>query len=371
MNGTQRHLRPATYATGLLVLIWMGWAALRLVAQPATQPTTQPLDLGPDLVMMKELVNLYDPVPFDHKAHAGMAEMWQGCVTCHHRPPAPTTQAVLVPTAPKSQEDAAAIPACKSCHPVAGPDNDIRVPGLKGAYHRQCLNCHREWTHANACGACHKPRHGQLASATQPSRDDIVGRMHPPIPEPESKLYRARFTPADGSNILFRHKEHTTEFGLKCVHCHHRDNCSHCHDPKGDKTAQKPLKPGLTWEDSHGPCMSCHKQDRCKHCHYKDDQQPPRLFDHLTFTGQGLDKDHITLQCTQCHAGLKTQALPTCGDSRCHEAKTYAYPADRPGPVLTTQPALRTTLSKEQTPAGSSPAGRSNATRQTTVFGGE
>ena len=116
--------------------------------------------------------------------------------------------------------------------------------------------------HNNACVICHKPRAGQDAHAPQPTADDIVGRMHPPIPEPETKLYKMRFTAADGPNVLFRHQDHTTRFGLKCSQCHHQDSCAHCHDPAEEQASRRPiLKPGMTWEESHGPCMSCHKQD--------------------------------------------------------------------------------------------------------------
>ena len=50
------------------------------------------------------------------------------------------------------------------------------------------------------------PRRGRTQIA--PTPDDIVGRMHKPIPEPTTKLYVARFTPVAGPNVLFRHEEH-------------------------------------------------------------------------------------------------------------------------------------------------------------------
>jgi hypothetical protein len=213
-------------------------------------------------------------------------------------------------------------------------DVDIHLPSLKGAYHRQCLSCHQEWMHENACAICHKPKQGRPAGQADPAPDDIVGRMHPPIPEPDAKTYKTRFTPADGSNVLFRHKEHTVAFGIKCVNCHYRDNCAHCHGPTSDTSAQKPLRPGMTWNESHGPCMGCHKEDRCRHCHYKDDQSPPRAFDHSA-TGQGLDEEHAKLACGQCHLNLKLTIDPTCGDAACHKDQKTDYPSQRPGPIVT------------------------------------
>ena len=83
----------------MIVATLMALAGYLLVVVAAAQPavaTTQPThvgpspDLGPDVVVLKELSEaqgLYDPVPFDHKAHAHMAETQKGCVTCHHQSP--------------------------------------------------------------------------------------------------------------------------------------------------------------------------------------------------------------------------------------------------------------------------------------------
>jgi hypothetical protein len=316
-----------------------------------TEPaTTQTAPLGPDVVVLKDLVAQYEPVPFDHRSHAAMAQMAGGCTTCHHRPPHPATepssQPALVENVVHTQDDAATIPACKSCHRLSEQAATIRMPSLKGAYHRQCLNCHREWAHENACGACHQPlaspapRH-VVAAATAPSPDDIVGRMHPPIPAPKEKLYVTRFTPAVGGNVIFRHEQHTERFGVRCVGCHRDDSCSHCHDPRLDgATAKKPLRPGRSWRDTHGPCVACHADNHCDSCHYKDGQEPPAPFEHA-MTGQTLDKDHASLRCNQCHAQLKTTAAPTCGDASCHaEHPDVSFPQDRPGDVVAaTRPA--------------------------------
>jgi hypothetical protein len=289
--------------------------------------------------MLDQLVALYEPVPFDHKTHAAMAEMWDGCTTCHHRTPSPST----VPANARSntsQANAASIPACKSCHPASVASASLHQPSLKGAYHRQCLNCHREWANDNSCEVCHKLRDPKAAVATtSPSVDDIVGRMHPPIPEPDVKIYRARFTPAVGANAIFRHKEHTTRYGLKCVSCHRRDNCADCHNGVASTLAHKPINPGRTWADSHAPCASCHQQDRCAHCHYDSDKAQPIAFEHRA-TGQLLDSDHQNLKCGQCHNKLKSKTDLTCGDAACHESNpAIAFPAHRPGEVVTTRPA--------------------------------
>lgn len=338
-------------------------AAGQDAAAPAPAPTstrgttTAPKpDLGPDVVMLRELVDLYQPVPFSHRRHAEMAEMWGGCVTCHHRPPSPNGVHArpAADVGEPSQDRSDEIPACKTCHPIAPEQVSLRVPSLKGAYHRQCLNCHREWAGGNQCGSCHAAMDGVASAKTAPTPDDIVGRMHPPIPEPEVKLFRIRVAPVAGPNVLFRHEEHVREFGIACSACHRRDTCADCHAslgngasayPDGQKVGPRPLQIGRTWKESHTPCTSCHADDACADCHYRDDQPAPAAFVHRQ-TGQVLDERHAGLACSQCHSQFKSRAWPTCGgggDASCHIDLGVWYPLDRPGPVLTTAIAAPTT----------------------------
>ena len=96
---------------------------------------------GPNVVILDELEELYLPVPFDHRGHAHMAMMADGCGVCHHFTP-----------------EGAAYPACKTCHEVSAQQRDARKPNLKVAYHRQCMSCHREWSGGTDCAACHPPK---------------------------------------------------------------------------------------------------------------------------------------------------------------------------------------------------------------------
>jgi hypothetical protein len=267
-----------------------------------------------------------------------MAEMSRGCTACHHKTPAATTlPATSIAKRPKNQADAEKVPACKSCHAISLEAADILMPNLKGAYHRQCLNCHREWAHANDCVICHRPRN-QTATTIPATVDDIVGRMHPPIAAPVTKTYTARFTPVAGVNVLFRHKEHTQTFDLKCANCHFRDTCGDCHGAKGEVLGAKPLRPGKTWSDSHSPCVNCHANDRCGHCHFSEAQTAPAAFTHAA-TGQMLDKDHAAIICGKCHLDIKRHDGITCDGAGCHKRK-ITFPTSRPGVVVTTQPAV-------------------------------
>ncbi|MBD3222501.1 hypothetical protein GF314_14795, partial [bacterium] len=117
-------------------------------------------DEGPEVVIIDQLADIYRPVVFAHKLHAGMADMSGGCTNCHHY-----------------SEDSGTIPPCRECHDPDKTQVDMRMPSLKGAYHRQCINCHLDWSHENACGFCHQPaEEGGTVAADSAS---IVGVPHP------------------------------------------------------------------------------------------------------------------------------------------------------------------------------------------------
>jgi len=255
----------------------------------------------PDLVILDELEDLYLPVPFDHKGHADMAGMTRSCTVCHHYTPEGTEH-----------------PACKSCHEVSPVRENMRKPGLKAAYHRQCLACHREWSHETNCVICHAAKlgHGEQPVATRPSKGDIMGRMHPPIPEPDTEVYSVHAVDAE-SRVIFRHKEHIYRFGLRCVECHHEDSCDRCHEV-GRRHEQRVV----TLEEHHKPCKRCHVADmrepdgECDRCHWKAGQSAPAPFQH-TMTGWALGDHHERLSCRLCHATLPFTKLDrTCNN--CH-----------------------------------------------------
>jgi predicted CXXCH cytochrome family protein len=290
---------------------------------------------GPDVVLLNQLEDEYEPVPFDHTGHARMADMRDGCITCHHEQPDPDPDATIDT---HEQAGAAKVPQCRTCHAIESDAADIQVPSLKGAYHRQCLNCHKDWSGDNNCVICHAPRNADAPAEHAPTPGDVIGRMHPPIPAPTDKRFVARFTPTAGKHVLFRHVEHVERYGISCVHCHQRDTCADCHsDAAAQNGIHRPVEPAASWRNSHGPCMTCHQGQTCTKCHYDENSEPPKPFDH-ELTGQLLDDDHQTLQCVQCHRGLDFNVQPACGNGDCHGEKVVALPNDRPGLQLRTSP---------------------------------
>ena len=331
-------------------------------------------DRGPDVVILSELENAYLPVPFDHKGHADMAEMSQGCVTCHHHTPAGQRH-----------------PPCRTCHDISSAGTDIYKPGLKGAYHRECVNCHREWIDENNCATCHMPkaglpkdRDGKVAF----TKDEMLGlmhplgMMHPPIPEPNTETYRAQSGQNPGAQVIFRHQEHVRRFGLRCVECHSDQSCTKCH------AKEREPRQAQTLEEHHKPCLRCHADDiddanktagGCKHCHWQADEPKPGRFDHAStgwplglfhadnscrdchnavpftkldrgcntchsawspslfnhgVTGQVLDDNHADHDCEDCHIDRMFARPPTCDQCHDEEDDGIAFPARRPGPFI-------------------------------------
>jgi len=119
--------------------------------------TKVPADKIPETVVIDDLANEYKASEFPHGKvvraimeradksplartfHRDQAGL---CMGCHHN-------------SPKSLEP----PKCASCHSKNGPGPDGR-PGLKGAFHGQCITCHQDMkvtsVQATDCVKCHQ-----------------------------------------------------------------------------------------------------------------------------------------------------------------------------------------------------------------------
>jgi hypothetical protein len=245
---------------------------------------------GPDVAMLDDLKDLYEPVRFDHKHHAEMVGMGEGCAICHHYSPP------------------GKFPPCAECHSDHPSEpQTLRKPGLKGAYHRQCMSCHREWSHDTKCIVCHLPANGVNLSATPLDSTDILGISHPVITVPVMRVWTTPYKA--GPIVTLHHQEHIDLFGLRCVSCHKEENCGYCHDLQKDKRVNK------TDEEIHAICNDCHQSDPCDKCH--DTGEKP-AFTHASNGHWVLNRFHQGLSCRACHpTGRKIDRLSTrCSD--CH-----------------------------------------------------
>lgn len=250
---------------------------------------------GPDMITMdamKEISDLYAPVIFSHQLHAEMSAMSGGCAMCHHYNP----PGRVVP--------------CSDCHESTRKRADISKPDLKGAYHRQCIDCHRTWSASVKCADCHvlnkelKGEDLQVKTARE-TRE----RVHPEIKEPTRLVYETDFD--EGKIVTFYHNEHVEIYGFECADCHQNESCAKCHMARTTTASEE-----ASFEEAHDFCSGCHVvDDDCGYCH-KDNILPP--FDHARRTGFDLGKYHQRFSCTQCHGANKKFTGLSSNCNSCH-----------------------------------------------------
>lgn len=234
----------------------------------------------PELIVIDQISDRYGPVYFSHKIHAQMSDMGGGCEGCHHHN---TSGPIL---------------KCNTCHETSRKREDVSIPDLKGAYHRQCMDCHREWSHDTGCNSCHTLKKDLKNISKEKLQKKYAGKDHPVVLEPTKLVYE---TNSDkGKLVTFYHDDHTKKFGLSCTTCHKQESCTKCHDiNRKDNT--KPIKVSTkkTFKEQHKNCISCHSEkENCSRCHSSKVLEP---FDHAKKTGWALNRYHINLSCIKCH----------------------------------------------------------------------
>jgi hypothetical protein len=115
-----------------------------------------------EIVTIDVLADLYKPVVFNHQWHTKLAP----CKDCHHHT---TGRQDMDPNCIRchaNSKEATSV-ACSSCHSSKQfyPEqlNDTRnptlyhidKPGLKGAYHLNCVPCHVKTNAPSHCEGCH------------------------------------------------------------------------------------------------------------------------------------------------------------------------------------------------------------------------
>jgi hypothetical protein len=234
---------------------------------------------GPDVVVINEMSENYEGVVFSHKMHSEMSDMSVGCTGCHHYN---TTGPVL---------------NCRKCHDNSRSREDVSVPDLKAAFHRQCMTCHQQWSHVNGCSSqCHLQKSPDNQVRMQQLIKDIAGKTHPARSKPSKMVWETNYD--KGKIVTFFHDEHVELFKLNCADCHSNDNCTKCHESKTTKDYSKPIKINKSEEEHHKPCSSCHNINACQKCHKGNEMQP---FNHGRSTGWSLSCYHSKLACEKCH----------------------------------------------------------------------
>lgn len=130
--------------------------SMLLARKPVTE-TFKAEDI-PEKVSIKILANKYEAAEFPHRKVvntlvknikenklAGYFHSREGtiCQGCHHNSPA-----------------AKKPPRCDNCHGKPFDEKNPSKPGIMGAYHQQCMGCHKEMgmTKPAGCAECHKEK---------------------------------------------------------------------------------------------------------------------------------------------------------------------------------------------------------------------
>lgn len=250
---------------------------------------------GPDVVVIDAMSENYSGVRFSHGLHSQMSEMTLGCVDCHHYNI--STEEIL---------------KCSDCHNKNRSREEVSVPDLKSAFHRQCMMCHKQWSHDNGCNTqCHV-RKGQEKNLIQ---KDFTGRIHPKQSEPTKMIWETNYE--KGKIVTFFHDEHIQLFKINCKSCHGNDRCVKCHDkPQQPTDYSKPIHRKKSFEEHHMPCLNCHKSENCQKCHREQEMTP---FNHGKSTGWILKSYHIRLACEKCHGGQMPVKKIDRNCNNCHK----------------------------------------------------
>lgn len=259
---------------------------------------------GPDVIVMDQMSKEYGPVVFSHRIHGEMSEMSGGCYGCHHY-----------------NSTAMTILSCKECHPANRARENLSMPDLKGAYHRQCMDCHRQWSKSTECTGCHLKRDTKQSKDEALQKAKLAGKKHPQVPLPKRVVYETRSQ--RGSFVTFFHNDHAERFGLKCADCHRGETCVRCHEKKAGETAaaakDKTVKSTKSVEELHAACFTCHASDKCESCHVA---APMQAFDHGRSAGWPLNRFHSPLACGKCHGEKKRYTKLSTECSSCHTGWT-------------------------------------------------
>jgi len=149
---TRKKIAHAAMAMAMVggVLLWTGSSRAMDAAD------------APETVEIDSLAKLYNGVHFDHAMHTEIAS----CGQCHHHT---TGDKVTDPNCVRchAKSGEADTVACRDCHSrerfskedLSKLDNPhlyhIDKPGLKGAYHLNCVECHQKMGGPTGCQDCH------------------------------------------------------------------------------------------------------------------------------------------------------------------------------------------------------------------------
>ncbi len=241
--------------------------------QTSFSPETMPKVIMLNHALSNEKIDDYEAVRFLHKAHA--ARLGGDCSVCHHRVQRHEGDTIGVELEFTAMDDHRPT-ACVACHQRPNePDHRTR-PGVKAAFHLQCIGCHQEeasgWptpgvftTAPTECDACHHswvPDHTEHMTFTGNPEDprEITARCLECHRKVGDDIVHSAHWTWMGSSPNTRGHEHDVTLGKRfisnnyCVHVRSNEQrCSQCHIGYGFEDES------FDFTDPRGiDCLICH-----------------------------------------------------------------------------------------------------------------
>jgi len=349
---------------------------------PDAPPSFSAEQMPSYLVLASELANKarddYEPVRFLHRAHAVHVD--GDCTVCHHRVQEQEGDR-LGREIDQVSMGSFRPSTCGACHRDANEPDAPQRPGLKGAYHEQCIGCHEQSGEATAptdCRGCHAryvPDHKALvelrpgATPTEVTRTCL--RCHDHVAHDVMSTSHWRWSGASPDAVG---REHARSMGKlatinsyciavtsnmeSCSQCHigygtfadasafedpSRIDCLACHDTSGTYARAESGGGVAAGVDLVAAAQSAGRSTRkaCGACHFFSDgeanQKHGDLGPELTQPEASLDvhMGRADLRCEDCHTterheiSGKASTLPTSANrlrcEQCHGEKPHAY----------------------------------------------
>jgi octaheme c-type cytochrome (tetrathionate reductase family) len=252
---------------------------------------------------MQQGPDRYGTVHFMHKKHAGLEQ--GDCSVCHHRHPAFDGDRVGSNTTRDAFKNTQPV-ACQECHSQPAQPDEMTRPGLKGAYHQLCIDCHvQRESGPETCTTCHRrqvPDHSAFIKTPETITPQAITAQclscHESVKDP---ILQSAHWKWDGLSPDTHNHEKAVHLGKKtvinnyCIHIGSNwERCTMCHA-------------GYGWKDDHFDFSNAENID-CLVCHdttgtYK---KAP--------TGAGYPEKEVDLVTVASHVGHPSRE--NCG--ACH-----------------------------------------------------
>jgi len=278
---------------------------LAIPVQRSFSTKTMPMTLVLDRQQSNEMIDDYEPVRFMHKAHASRID--GNCSLCHHRVQRDEDDRIGEKLEFAYIDNHKPV-SCVACHQYANePDAPMR-PGLKGAYHAQCIGCHEKAVSINAptdCTGCHvkhTPNHEAFIHfAGRPEPQQVTARCLECHKDVGEDILKTAHWNWEGPSPNTAGYEHRTDLGKRnvinnyCIHVRSNEaRCSQCHI-------------GYGWEDDTFDISDPNNID-CLVCHDTSGNYAKGA------SSGGMPKEEVNIVQVAQHVGKTSRQ--TCG--KCH-----------------------------------------------------